>query len=148
MLINLCLCPPLALYIITVCCLYLCTNPPLSPSNQWRKLWNVGLRTVSQLCRHVLKVQAGMFFFDTVEDINELIDAISSYVTFCVDLVVPTKKVIWYPNNKPWITKELKSVINKKKQTYFTEDPQERKIASREVQNEIRRAKAKYKEKK
>lgn len=40
-----------------------------------------------------------------------------------------------------------KSVINKKKQTYFTGDPQKRKMASREMQNEIRRAKAKYKEK-
>lgn len=57
------------------------------------------------------------------------------------------KMVIRYPNNKPWITKELKSVINKKKQTYFTVDPQKRKMASTEVQNEIRRAKAKYKEK-
>lgn len=42
---------------------------------------------------------------------------------------------------------ELKSIINKKKRTYFTGDPQERKMASRELRNEIWKAKAKYREK-
>lgn len=55
--------------------------------------------------------------------------------------------VIKYQNNKPWITKELKSIINKKKLTYFTGDLQERKAALREVRNGIRIAKAKYREK-
>ena len=44
----------------------------------------------------VLNAHAGMFFFDTAEGINELTVMISSHVTFCVDSVVPTKKVIRY----------------------------------------------------
>jgi len=57
------------------------------------------------------------------------------------------KSVVTYPNNKPWVTKELKSVINKKKQTYYTGDHLEKKVVSREVRNEIRKAKMKYREK-
>ncbi len=56
--------------------------------------------------------------------------------------------MIRYPNNKLRETKELYSVINKKKQIYFTGNPQERKIASKEVQNEMKRkAKVRYREK-
>lgn len=59
-------------------------------------------------------------FYDGCDDINDLSDIISSYITFCVDLVIPTKKVVTYPNNKPWVTKELKAVINKKKRIFYS----------------------------
>lgn len=49
--------------------------------------------------------------------------------------VIPTKKVVTYPNNKLCVIKELKSVINKKKkkQTYYTSDALEKKVVSRGV---------------
>lgn len=40
-------------------------------------------------------------------------------------------KVVKYPNNKLWVTKELKSIINKKKLTDFIRDTQEKKTAFR-----------------
>ena len=85
-------------------------------------------------------------FYDT-DDINELCDTVSKYIVFCVDLCIPTKKVVTYPNNKPQVTKELKSCINRKKRLYFSSDPQEKKAVTREVHSEIRNAKKKYKEK-
>lgn len=48
-------------------------------------------------------------------NINEQVDTVSSYISFCVDNIIPTKKVTIFPNNKPWITKELKEILNKKK---------------------------------
>ncbi len=78
--------------------------------------------------------------------INDLGDAVSSYVTFCVDSLISTKNNVIYPNNQPWITKELKTFINKKKRTYCTGNPFERKSVSREVRNEIRRAMLRYKD--
>ena len=53
-------------------------------------------------------------FYDACDNINVLTDTISSYITFCVDLVIPTKKVV-STSNKPWVTKELKSVLDNKK---------------------------------
>lgn len=60
------------------------------------------------------------------------------------------KKVITYPNNnlwETWLTKELKAVINKKKRTFYSGDPLERRAVSKGVNEEIRRAKIKYKNK-
>lgn len=62
---------------------------------------------------------------------------ISSYISFCVDLVIPRKKVVVYPNNKPRITKELKSVISKKKKNFYAGNPFEMKAVNREVEREI-----------
>lgn len=86
-------------------------------------------------------------FQEGSENIDELADIVSSYVTFCVDMVIPTKTTVTFPNNKPWVTKELKSVINKKKRTFYTGDIWEIKTVSKEVKNEIRKAKMKYRRK-
>lgn len=42
----------------------------------------------------------------TAQMFNYLCDSVSSYISFCKDL----NKVIVYPNNRPWITKELKMI--------------------------------------
>ena len=49
-------------------------------------------------------------------------------------------------SSQPWVTKELKSVINKKKRTFYNGDPWEKKAVSKEVKKEIRKAKMKYRE--
>ena len=49
------------------------------------------------------------------ERVNEATDVISSYINFCEDMLIPTKMVKIFPNNKPWITKALKKTINEKK---------------------------------
>lgn len=46
-----------------------------------------------------------------------------------------------------WVTKELKSIINKKKQTFYSGDPLKKKAVSREVNKEIRKAKIQYRRK-
>lgn len=71
----------------------------------------------------------------------------SAYVKYCVDMIIPSKKVVIYPNNKPWVTKELKSVINRKKKTFYLGDLVEKKAVSREVKNEIKKAKSQYRNK-
>ncbi|XP_030272344.1 uncharacterized protein LOC115581424 [Sparus aurata] len=86
-------------------------------------------------------------FYDSCENIDVLGDTVSSYISFCVNSIIPSKKVVVYPNNKPWVTKELKTVINKKKRTFFTGDLLEKKALSREVRKEIAKAKVNYKNK-
>ena len=86
-------------------------------------------------------------FYDSCENIDILGDTVSSYISLCVNSIIQSKKVVVYPNNKPWVTKELKTVINKKKRTFFTGDPLEKKALSREVRKEIAKAKVNYKNK-
>ncbi len=36
-------------------------------------------------------------------------------IHFCVELLVPTKEITVYPNNKPYVTKDIKGVIHLRK---------------------------------
>ena len=57
------------------------------------------------------------------------------YVNFCVKSVVPTKTCQIFPNNKPWVSKHLESLLDRKKAVYDEGDRQ----ASSDVQREINR---------
>lgn len=109
------------------------------------KIWTEDSISSLQACFDCTDWQG---FFDACGDnIDELTETVSSYVTFCIDSVIPSKQVVIFPNNKPWVTKVLKSAINKKKNIFFTGNPQEKKAVAKEVKAEIAKAKAKYKEK-
>lgn len=40
---------------------------------------------------------------------------INDYINFCVQLVIPTKEITVYPNNKSYVTKDIKKVMNQRK---------------------------------
>uniref|UniRef100_A0A667YY93 NACHT domain-containing protein n=1 Tax=Myripristis murdjan TaxID=586833 RepID=A0A667YY93_9TELE len=50
-------------------------------------------------------------------------------------------------SNKPWVTKELKEILNKKKRVFFTGSESERKEVNKEVKRAIKIAKLKFKNK-
>lgn len=52
------------------------------------------------------------------EDIEGTAQCLTDYIHFCTDIVVPTKTVCCYANNKPWITRGTKEVLNRKKRAY------------------------------
>lgn len=60
-----------------------------------------------------------VFVKDCGNDVDMLNASISGYVDFCVDSVIPVKNVRCYPNNKPWVTKDLKHFLNLKKNSFF-----------------------------
>lgn len=108
------------------------------------KIWSEASISSLQACFECADWQC---FYDGCDDNNELIDTVTSYITFCMDSVIPSKKVVIFPNNKPWVTKELKSAINKKKIIFYSGNPLEKKTASREVKVGIRKAKMIYRNK-
>ena len=77
---------------------------------------------------------------DSCDSLDELNDVVTSYVSFCVDTVIPVQKRRVYPNNKPWVSKQLKNVLNEKKRAYFQADLAERMEVQRIVRSEIRKA--------
>ncbi|XP_030581547.1 uncharacterized protein LOC115777725 [Archocentrus centrarchus] len=52
------------------------------------------------------------------QDIDRLTECITDYINFCVDTIVPTRIVKCYPNNKPWVTKDIKALLNNKKKAF------------------------------
>lgn len=55
------------------------------------------------------------------------------------------KRIVIVPNNKPWAPKDLKSVMNKKKNIFsFTGDSHDKKAVAKKVKTETAQAKSKY----
>lgn len=54
-------------------------------------------------------------FKESCKDLDEMTDAVCSYVAFCTDMIIPSKQVKIYPNNKPWVNWSIKDSIQKKK---------------------------------
>ncbi len=54
-------------------------------------------------------------FFQSCQDADELTDTITSYIKFCEDSVSETKSVKCFPNNKPWVSRQLKMCLDEKK---------------------------------
>ena len=48
------------------------------------------------------------------DDINAMIECVTDSGSFCVDNTIPTRTVRCFPNYKPWITSNLKELLNKK----------------------------------
>ena len=66
---------------------------------------------------------------------------------FCLENVIKTKSVIVYPNNKPWVNKNLKECLNKKKHAFIKGNIEDYKEKEREYRQAAFRAKIEYKNK-
>jgi len=74
-------------------------------------------------------------------DINELTKSVCGYIDFCVECTIPQKTVKMLPNNKPWITKRIKGIINRKKLAFLKNDKEEYRSMQKELKEEIRKEK-------
>ncbi len=66
-------------------------------------------------------------------------------VAYCEDTVIPKNIVKIYPNNKPWVKKQLKDFLKKKKLAFRQNNLQELHSIQKEIKREIKRAKWDYK---
>ena len=73
------------------------------------------------------------------EDIEGVTDCTTDYLNFCMYIVAPTKAVLCFPNNKPWITSNVKYLPNKKKRAFKEVDQGELKIRLKEAKELCRR---------
>ena len=83
--------------------------------------------------------------YDANADVNQNVDVLNGYLNFCIDLVVPKKIVKCFANNKPWVTKELKFLLNKKKRLIGTNDREQLKAIQKEINKQIAVCKSDYK---
>lgn len=86
-------------------------------------------------------------FQEACSDLSELVDTVSSYILFCEEICVETKEVKFYPNNKPWVTKELKGMIREKRTVFKTGNMVNYRELQGELEAEIKRCKSVYKNK-
>lgn len=73
--------------------------------------------------------------------LDEKTEVINDYINFCVQLVIPTKNIKVYPNNKSYITKDIKEIINRWNVAFRNKDPKEIKVTEKELKSKMRKAK-------
>ncbi|KAK0139096.1 hypothetical protein N1851_024385 [Merluccius polli] len=60
-----------------------------------------------------------MFQEDYNNHIEGLTQCVTDYIKFCEESVVPTKKVRCFPNSKPWINRDIKVLLNRKRRAFM-----------------------------
>ncbi|GFR91965.1 Pol-like protein [Elysia marginata] len=81
------------------------------------------------------------------DNIDDLVDTVSSYINFCVDTVTEKKEVKCYPNNKPWVSKELKALLNEKKKAFKSKIKEKSDRKQKQIVSCIKNVKEEYKQK-
>ena len=51
-------------------------------------------------------------------DMDRRVSTITDYINFCRDTGIPVRTVRCYPNNKPWITSDIKELLNQRKRAF------------------------------
>ena len=78
------------------------------------------------------------------EEIDELTHCITGYINICVDNVIPTRTLQCLPNNKPWITRDIKALLNDKKRVFKAGDKGEIKKVQKTLRTKIKDGKDAY----
>ena len=81
------------------------------------------------------------------ENIDGLTECITDYIYFCVDSIVPARTMRYNPKNKPWVTKDIKAILNQKKRAFSGGNREELRDIQREPNNKIKEAKEGYRRK-
>ena len=86
-------------------------------------------------------------FIESCDDLTQLNDHVTGYIKFCEGLICSGKIIKCYPNKKPWITKEVKDIITRKRVTFISDDKTKLKSLQKELRDGIRKCRVKYREK-
>ena len=81
------------------------------------------------------------------EDLDSMTNCITEYIRFCEHTTMPTRTVRCFPNNKPWITNDLKALLNKKKRAFRSGDREELRRVQHELRDMLRACKDTYRRK-
>ena len=84
---------------------------------------------------------------DSFADENEAADVVIDYTRLCKDMIIPTKTIKAFPNNKQWITKSIKTLLNEQKITFQTGERENRKRIQTGLRVELRRGQRTVKDK-
>ena len=55
-------------------------------------------------------------------DMDRRASIITGYINFCRGTVIPVRTVRCYPNNKAWITSDIKYLLNQKRRAFKNRD--------------------------
>ncbi|KAI2647093.1 RNA-directed DNA polymerase from mobile element jockey [Labeo rohita] len=77
-------------------------------------------------------------------DLDELTETVTSYISFCEDICIPTRTYLTFNNDKPWFTAKLRHLRHAKEDAYRKGDRVLYSQARNTLNKEIRAAKRTY----
>ena len=86
-------------------------------------------------------------FQDACASLNELTETVTDYVNFCMDCCVPEKTISVFPNNKPWVTKEVRTKVKGRHQVLRQGDKTELLATQADLKAAITKCKEDYRHK-
>ncbi len=104
------------------------------------KRWTVEAEQYLQAC---FELTDWSVFEAAATDLDELTDTVTSYISFCEDICVPTRTYLTFNNDKPWFSTQLKQLNQAKEDVYRSGDKALYKQA-KTLNREIRVAKKNY----
>ncbi len=110
----------------------------LCPTSSFRTIWSLFgsyhtdrqklksakpvLRTVKIWTNEDLKSCVVLTYWSVFEaaanDLDELTEIVTSYISFCEDMCIPTRTRLTYNNDKPWFTAKLRQLRQAKEDAY------------------------------
>ncbi len=85
-----------------------------------------------------------VFLEAAANDLDELTDTVTSCISFCEDIWIPTRTLLTYNNDKPWFNAKLRQLRQAKEDAYRKRDIVLYKQAKYTLEEEIRVAKRNY----
>jgi hypothetical protein len=86
-------------------------------------------------------------FREASASLEEAVEAVTAYINFCTESLVPVKEVKIFPNNKPWVTGDVADLLKMRQKKFREGDQQEVKNLQAQLKVKIRENKEKYKKK-
>ncbi len=108
------------------------------------KRWTNETEQVLQAC---LDLTDWSVFEAAANDLDELTETVTSYISFCEDMYIPSRTRLTYKNDKPWFTAKLRQLRQAKEDAYRKGDKVLYKQAKYTLEKEIRVAKRNYSDK-
>ncbi|KAG1663834.1 Patj [Nymphon striatum] len=108
------------------------------------QLWNESTR---QQLQGSLECTDWDMFVHSTGDIHELTDTVSAYIKFCIDTSIPRKTIKIYPNDKPWISSLIKTLIRQKRSLFYKGEKEKLVLVKKKLKKVIHKRKVAYKDK-
>lgn len=84
--------------------------------------------------------------FSGENNLDYATEVTTDYIQFCIDTVIPKKTIKTFPNSKPYITKEVKDCITRRKHAFRNNDQLQLRAVQSELNQRLREAKQQHKE--
>ena len=108
------------------------------------KIWDENAKENLQAC---FELTDWDMLISSAMSLDEAVDIVNSYILFCQDMHIGSKKIKLFPNSKPWVRKELKFLLKEKQNAFAQKDDKKLKELNQRIRREITQAKHEYKKK-